>query len=110
MPLRWLWWAPLGALLLGSALIGLRAGWLAETITETDVITHYAQRYLQEHGANAALSDCAAVPGEGLPGIWIVITCQPNNSERRYAYYVNRWGGFEYRKHPTGHAITEPHT
>lgn len=107
---RWLWWAPLGLLLLGVALVGLRAGWRAATITETDVITHYAQQYLKEAGSAAVLSDCVATPGKGLPGIWIVVRCRPKGIAQKYEYYVNRLGGLEHRSDPRQPSRESPQT
>jgi hypothetical protein len=107
---RWLWWTPLSLLLVGCALVGLRYGWIAATITETDVITHYAQRYLQEHGEGAALSDCMAVPGDNLPGIWIVVRCHPQDLSEKYEYYVNRLGGYECGAWPENRMLLGPRT
>lgn len=100
----------MGLLLVGCGLVGLRYGWIADTITETDVITHYAQRYLQEHGDGAALSDCVAVPGGEIPGIWVVVRCHPQGVAQRYEYYVNRLGGYEYGERPLGQVLSGPRT
>ena len=97
---RWLWWAPLGLLTLGAAVMGLRLGWIAATITETDVITRFSQTYLADHGAAAEVTDCYATPGQDLRGIWIVVRCQPFGGEGTYAYFVNGFGGLEYARRP----------
>ena len=109
---RWLWWAPLGLLVLAFALIGLRYGWIAATTTETDVINRYATRYIKEHGGTAALTDCVAYPGTAYPGIWMVVSCTPTGSEGpgRYEYFVNRLGGLEYRNGPVSPSLTGPET
>lgn len=70
--------------------MGLRYGWIASRVTETDVITHYAQKYLKDHGTGAAMTDCTAQPGRGLA--WIVVRCQPRDVTGHYEYRVNRIG------------------
>ncbi|NNE53645.1 MAG: hypothetical protein HKN30_14740 [Sulfitobacter sp.] len=91
---RWLWWTPLALLVLGFALVGLRYGWIAATITETDVINRYAARYIKERGGDAALADCVAYPGQAGSGIWLVVRCTPDAGEPA-TYRVNRLGGLE---------------
>ncbi|WP_299670856.1 hypothetical protein [uncultured Roseobacter sp.] len=86
---RWLWFAPLALLVAAAAVGAFRWGWIAATITETDVITTYAQRYLTEGGATARLTDCVAVPGI-QPGVWIVVRC--SGPEARFDYPVDRFG------------------
>ncbi len=109
MTSRWLWWMPLGLLILSAAAMGLRLGWIRATITESDVIAKYAQRYVDSHGPDARLSDCVGLSGESLPEIWpriwIMIRCGPpaNGQGESYVYYVNRLGGFEYGERPEGH-------
>lgn len=98
---RLLWWLPLGLFGLFWAILGLRYGWVAATMTETDVIKRYAERYVEAAGDGAALSDCHAYPGEGLPGIWLVVRCAPPQSAGpNHLFFVNRLGGLE----------TPPHT
>ncbi|WP_299962780.1 hypothetical protein [uncultured Roseobacter sp.] len=86
---RWLWFAPLAVVVLGGAGWAFRWGWILATITETDVITTYAQRYLTEGGAGARLTDCVAVPGQG-EGVWIVVRCA--RSGVRFDYPADRFG------------------
>lgn len=86
---RWLWFAPLALIVTALSAWAFRLGWIAATITETDVIHTYAQRYLAEAGADARLTDCTALPG-GHSGIWIVVRCV--GPEARYDYPVNRFG------------------
>jgi hypothetical protein len=64
----------LALLLVLSGMWAFRLGWIAATITETDVITAYSARYLQEHGPAARATDCTARPGHA-GGVWIVVTC-----------------------------------
>lgn len=92
---RWLWWAPFALLTLAGAIYVFRLGLIAATITETDVISRYAQDYVAEAGAGAALTDCHARPGNEEPGIWIVVICAGPDGVR--SYHVNRFGGLEYR-------------
>lgn len=86
---RWVWFAPLAILILAGAVWAFRWGWIAATITETDVINTYTQRYLAEGGATARLTDCTAVPGQQT-GVWIVVRCL--GTEARYDYPVDRFG------------------
>jgi hypothetical protein len=97
---RWLWWAPLALITLGCTLFGLRMGWIAATTDETDVIMHFAEKYVQSHRGDAQLTDCIALPAHDIPGIWILVRCRPPNTSQRYEYYVNRFGGFEYGTRP----------
>lgn len=85
------WWLPLGLIVVLGALWALRLGWIAATITETDVINATASDYAARTGGRA--TDCRAVPGQS-PGIWLVVTCDGAGSRREY--FVNRLGGVEY--------------
>lgn len=107
---RWLWWTPLGLLTVGVALMGLRWGWVAATISETDVINRYAERYVQERGGGAAMTDCVAMPGRADQGIWLVVRCAAPDTDSAFEYHVDRFGRL---KHParTGDArAAEPRT
>lgn len=80
---RYLWWAPVGLLILGMALVGLRWGRMAATVTETDVINHYAAQYVAEGPESARLTDCVAVPGTIDP-VWIVVRCGEGAEARHF--------------------------
>lgn len=86
---RWLWFAPLAVLATALAAWGFRWGWIAATITETDVINTYAERYLSEGGAAARLTDCTALPGR-RDGVWIIVRCVQAGA--RFDYPVDRFG------------------
>ena len=60
-----------GVLAILAAGIGFTLGQRQTTLTETDVITGYAARYVAETGGEPI--DCAAVPGQGA--VWLVIRC-----------------------------------
>lgn len=83
---RWVWWLPVGVLLIVAALLGYRQGWLAANMTETAAIELYAARYMEETGAPAA--DCVAVPGAE---VWLIVRCGEDGAA--YEYHVNRFGG-----------------
>lgn len=96
---RWLFFAPLAALVMAVAALGLRQGYVRATLTETDVINRYAAQYLQEAGPGAALTDCLARPGQRA-GVWLVVICTAPAQAGSYAYYVNRLGALEFRAGP----------
>lgn len=86
--MRWLIWAPLCVMALGAGAYGLRLGYLAMTITETDVINHYAELYGEQTGGK--MTDCVAFPGDAE--IWLVVACGPLCAPTRREYHVNRVG------------------
>jgi hypothetical protein len=90
---RWLWWAPFAFLLVGCGLISLRIGWIVATLTETDVITQYAQRYVKAQGNSATFGDCAAMPANVGPKLWIVVRYITEGAQIGQRYLVNRFGG-----------------
>ncbi|WP_298842171.1 hypothetical protein [uncultured Roseobacter sp.] len=87
---RWLWFAPLACLAVAFAGWGFRMGWIAATITETDVIETFAAEYLSTAGAGAQRTDCLARPGSG-DGVWITVICaRPDGPAYRYS--ADRFG------------------
>lgn len=91
--MRWLFWTPLAVLAVGAGLFGLRLGYAALTLSETDVINHYAARYVAE-APGGAPSDCVAFPGPARSGIWLVVACGQPCAPGRQEYHVNRLGRF----------------
>ncbi|MEM6761117.1 MAG: hypothetical protein AAF601_16715 [Pseudomonadota bacterium] len=87
---RWVWFAPFALLALAFGVWAFRLGWIAVTLTETDVITAYSALYLDERGADARLTDCTAQPGP-IPSVWILVTCI-SRDDTRYDYPVDRFG------------------
>lgn len=87
---RWVWFAPFAALAVAFGVWAFRLGWIAATVTETDVITAYSALYLEERGADARLTDCTAQPGTVSP-VWILVTCVAQD-QARYDYPVDRFG------------------
>jgi hypothetical protein len=82
----WVWWVPLGLATLIGALVAFRYGWIAATITETDVINAFAQRYVtQDGGEGARRSDCVGLPGQ-IDGAWMTVQCGT------VSYHVNGIG------------------
>lgn len=69
---RWLWWTPLAVLTVVAGLLLFRQGWIAAHMTETDVINHYAARYVADHGGSR--TDCIALPGRA-DDVWIEVRC-----------------------------------
>ncbi|MDW4496911.1 hypothetical protein R5H30_02875 [Sulfitobacter sp. D35] len=102
---RWLWFAPLAALTLFLAVWLFRLGWIAATITETDVIGGFAQRYLQDAGPGARVTDCVARPAE-MRGLWLVVSCRHADG-RRFDYPADRLGRW---RRPEGRKAGEPET
>jgi hypothetical protein len=83
---RWVWWVPLGLATLVGALLAFRYGWIAATITETDVINAMATRYVTQDGApGATAGDCIGLAGQ-IDGAWITVRCGD------LAYHVDRFG------------------
>lgn len=106
--MRALWWLPVCALALALTAVGLRYGWIATQVTETDVITHYAQKYVSDHGLGARPIDCVARPGNGFT--WIELTCSPREVQGAYVYHVNRLGRLIHATRPMPPASGVPQT
>ena len=87
---RWLWFVPFGALVAVFALVAFRLGWIASTITETDVIETYTARYVAAHGPDARVTDCSAQPSTRAE-VWIIVTCISAQGVR-VDYPVDRLG------------------
>ncbi len=87
---RWIWFVPLAALVASLSLVVFRYGWIAATITETDVIETYTQLYLDTYADTAQATDCTAQPAPRLP-VWIIVTCIAADGTR-VDYPVDRLG------------------
>jgi hypothetical protein len=83
---RWWAFAPVAAFFGLIGVMALLYGKDVADLSETDVINHYAARYVAEsNNPNASMRDCLAVPGTG--NVWIVVRCAGHE------YAVNRFGG-----------------
>ena len=83
---RWLWFVPVGLATVLGALLAFRYGWIAATMTETDVINAIATRYvIEDGGADARTTDCVGLAGQ-VQGAWITVRCAG------FVYHVNRFG------------------
>ncbi|MFY1711683.1 hypothetical protein [Tritonibacter mobilis] len=99
--MRIAYWIPIAVLALVLAGIGFRYGIIRQGITESDVITHYAQKYLADHAVagaagRAKLSDCVARPAKDAGfWTWLVVTCRPDGTAQDvgFRYQVNWLGG-----------------
>ncbi|WP_300031338.1 hypothetical protein [uncultured Roseobacter sp.] len=87
---RWIWFAPLTCLVLALAGWGFRMGWIAATITETDVIGTFAAEYLRLAGPEARATDCSARPGI-RGGVWITVICASPQGQT-YRWAADRFG------------------
>ncbi|MGA9253171.1 MAG: hypothetical protein WBV78_04405 [Roseobacter sp.] len=87
---RWIWFVPVAALAVAVGLWAFRLGWIAATLTETDVILAYTAKYLDTHGTTARATDCSGQPAD-IAAVWIVVTCIAQD-ETRYDYPVDRFG------------------
>ncbi|MFX0541346.1 hypothetical protein ACEWPM_006380 [Roseovarius sp. S4756] len=88
---RWMFFAPLIALVATTAMIGLSLGRKAALRSdETEVITRIVRQYVEEEGPGAAETDCTArlATAEAL---WLVVTCAPLRRAGRI-YYIDRFG------------------
>lgn len=93
---RGLIFLPFAVLLLLAALFAFRQGYIFANLTETDVINHYAARYLSEV-EGASTKDCVATPGRAP--VWIIVTCTPAQGPAKN-YHVNRRGLLVDRANP----------
>ncbi|NVO24884.1 hypothetical protein HJ526_16945 [Donghicola sp. C2-DW-16] len=91
----------LGAFLALVAVIGLRLGWTAATITETEVIERYASAYVAEAGGGAELTDCHAEAGQTW---WIKlrVVCAAADG-REWRFGAGLWGQLMYVERITPH-------
>lgn len=81
---------PLTVLVVAGAAWAFRLGWIAATISETDVIERYVDRYLSTAGSGARATDCSAQPGKQAQ-VWILVSCVAPDDER-VDYPVDRMG------------------
>ncbi|NHQ72913.1 hypothetical protein HAT86_00330 [Roseovarius gahaiensis] len=88
---RWLFYAPILALVLAVAGIGLLLGARLALTTETEVIERVAARYVAESSPQAQLSDCHARPAQS-EGLWLVVLCAPVQGRGGVAYFIDRFG------------------
>lgn len=88
---RWLWWLPLVVLTIIVGLFVFRLGWIRAHLTETDVINHFAARYVVETGGQATVTDCVALPGQ-QEGVWLVVRCAPPDGGAVQRFPVDRSG------------------
>lgn len=86
---RWVWFAPFGILVIVLALWGFRWGWVAATISETDVIESWTAHYLAQTPGGRA-TDCTGQPGQ-QPNIWILVSCIHADGQR-IDFPVDRFG------------------
>lgn len=86
---RWVWFAPLGLLILLSGVWAFRQGWIAATISETDVIEAWSAHYVTRE-VGARRSDCSARPGSS-GDVWILVTCVHSDG-RRFDFPTDRLG------------------
>ncbi|WP_306132280.1 hypothetical protein [Roseivivax marinus] len=96
--MRALWLLPFGLLVLLAFYLGWRQGYARATLSETEVISAYAERYLADRARDgtaegASPAQCRALPGEQA-GVWLVVVCgpEPHDEARHYTYYVRRSG------------------
>ncbi|MFW2541722.1 hypothetical protein ACN2XU_03690 [Primorskyibacter sp. 2E107] len=85
---RWLWFLPLGLIVLLGALQAFRLGWIAANMTQTAAIEAYAARFGVKEGAGLTGWNCVGTPGEDT---WLVVRCGVPG--REWKYRVNRFGG-----------------
>ena len=98
---RWLYFAPMIALVAASAVLGLSLGRKAANPSEAAVIARIAARYVAEAAGTAQISDCAARPATS-EALWLVITCTPpgGGENAAFEYFIDRFGVLEHRNAP----------
>lgn len=85
-------WHIIGLISLIVAVLGLRLGYKAATLTETDIIDHFTGLYLEENlgrGTVADSSDCYAVPEAGFYRRMRVVCAREGV---RVDYVIGYWG------------------
>lgn len=96
---RWMYYAPMIALVVASAVIGLLLGRKAANPDEGAVIERIAALYVSEAAGAARLTDCAARPAAS-DVLWLVVTCGPPNGTRVYEYFIDPFGEVEHQNTP----------
>lgn len=89
---RWMFFAPLMALIAASAVVGLSLGRKAARSSETEVIAQIAARHARETGGQA--SDCAARPATSAE-LWLVVSCVSKGGAGR-VYFIDHFGAVEH--------------
>ncbi|MBS1304220.1 hypothetical protein [Loktanella sp. SALINAS62] len=84
---RRLLFVPLAALTVAVGYLGYRMG---QPVSETDIITRYAARYLSDAPDGAALTDCLATPGVGDVRLTVICT---HASGQSFIYPAGPRGG-----------------
>ncbi|WP_136441427.1 hypothetical protein [Pacificoceanicola onchidii] len=85
---KWLWFLPLGLIVLVGSLMAFRLGWIAANLDETQAIEAYAQRFVTREGKGLEPWNCFGEPGEA---VWLLVRC--TGEGRTWTYQVNRFGG-----------------
>ncbi|KIN64670.1 hypothetical protein Z946_3562 [Sulfitobacter noctilucicola] len=80
---------PVVVLTVVAGLMVYRAGYIAASITETDVINHYAALYVETGPEGAQVTDCVARPSAS-DDVWLVVHC--GGAAHMVQYRVDRFG------------------
>ena len=86
-------WIILGIVILVFYAMVFRLGVKSESLSETDLITHYSAQYLEYEKADGragSLTDCYALGGEGLFER-VVVICEPATAVT-YRFVIGHWG------------------
>lgn len=86
MTRRWII-APIAALAIVAGYLGLQLG---QPVTETQIITQFAQAYVDDHGDGADVSDCLAVP-DLRTDVRLVVRCT-HPSGIIYSFFAGQRG------------------
>ena len=78
---HWWFFAPVAMFTVFAGYIALRFG---QPVSETQIITHYAQLYVAEAGGAAQMQDCLAVPVAQVDVRLVVICTHPGGAVFRY--------------------------
>lgn len=96
---RWMYFAPVIALVAASAVIGLSLGRKAANPDEGAVIARIAALYVSEAAGAARPTDCAARPAAS-DVLWLVVTCGPPNGTGVYEYFIDPFGEVAHQNTP----------
>ena len=93
MPPKWPTYIPLYVVIIIFCLLVFRLGVKSESLSESDIINHYSDLYLERElieGRSASRTDCYALASNSL-FTRLEVMCQPLEAAP-YRYIIGHWG------------------